>query len=73
MEINEQDLINYKLVVDNGGNHSAILKECMVALKKGWHPITIKFHEATGDCELTVWYKSPKGEMKILMGDEIGY
>ena len=65
--------IGDKLVVDNGGNHSAILKECMVALKKGWHPITIKFHEATGDCELTVWYKSPKGEMEILMGNVIGY
>lgn len=60
--------INDKLVVDNGGNHSAIMRNGMVALKKGWHPLIVKFHEASGGNELTVWYKSPKGESQILNG-----
>lgn len=59
-------------VVDNGGNHSAIEKNGMVALKKGWHPLTVKFHEATGGGQLTVWYTAPSGEKKILEGDVIG-
>ena len=40
--------------VDNGGNHSGILKDSMVALKKEWHPLLLKYHEATGGNELTV-------------------
>lgn len=61
--------IGEKLVVDNGGNHSAIRKEGMVALKKGWHPITVKFHEASGGSELTVWHTAPDAEEKTLQGN----
>ena len=64
--------IGDKLVVDNGGNHSAIMRDGMVALKKGWHPLMVKFHEATGGSELTVWYKSPNREKQILKGSVIG-
>lgn len=64
--------IGDKFVVDNGGNHSAIEKDGMVALKKGWHPLTVKFHEATGGGQLTVWYTAPNGEKKALEGDVIG-
>ena len=64
--------IGDKLVVDNGGNHSGITRDGMVALKKGWHPITVKFHEATGGSELTVWYKAPNSEKQILKGNIIG-
>jgi hexosaminidase len=60
--------IGEKMVVDNGGNHSAIRRDGMVALKKGWHPITVKFHEAGGGSELTVWYKAPSGEEQKLEG-----
>ncbi|RXJ49924.1 family 20 glycosylhydrolase [Gelidibacter gilvus] len=58
-------------VVDNGGNHSAMEKNGMVALKKGWHPLTIKYHEATGGGALEVWYTAPNGEKKVLKGDVI--
>lgn len=59
-------------VVDNGGNHSAIEKNGMVALKKGWHPLTIKYHEATGGGSLEVWYTAPNGEKKVLKREVIG-
>ncbi|MGC1631770.1 MAG: family 20 glycosylhydrolase [Gelidibacter sp.] len=64
--------IGDKFVVNNGGNHSAIEKNGMVALKKGWHPLTVKFHEATGGGQLTAWYKSPNGEKQVLGGAVIG-
>lgn len=61
-----------KMVVDNGGNHSAMEKNGMVALKKGWHPLTVFYHEATGGGELTVWYTAPHGDKKVLEGAVIG-
>lgn len=61
-----------KLVVDNGGNHAAIMREGMVALKKGWHPLMVKYHEQGGGNELTVWYKSPSNERQVLKGSVIG-
>ena len=65
--------IGDKLVVDNGGNHSGIMKNGMVALKKGWHPLIVKYHEATGGSELTVWYKAPNQDKKVLKGNVIGH
>lgn len=65
--------IGDKFVVDNGGNHSAIEKNGMVALKKGWHPITIYYHEATGGGSLEVFYKTPNGEKKTLNGNAIAH
>lgn len=65
--------IGDQLVVDNGGNHSAIEKNGMVALKKGWHPLTVIFHEATGGGQLTVWYTAPNGEKKVLKGNTIAH
>ena len=61
-----------KLVVDNGGNHPAIKRNGMVALKKGWHPLTVKFHEATGGGALTAYYKTPNGKEQVLDGNVIG-
>ncbi|NGY37760.1 family 20 glycosylhydrolase [Flavobacterium sp. XN-5] len=64
--------IGDKFAVDNGGNHSAIEKNGMVALKKGWHPLTIKYHEATGGGALDVWFKAPSGDKQVLKGAFIG-
>lgn len=64
--------IGKKMVVDNGGNHSAMEKNGMVALKKGWHPLIVKFHEATGGGTLKVWYTAPNGEKQVLEGAVIG-
>jgi len=65
--------IGEQLVVDNGGNHAGILRDGMIALKKGWHPITIKYHQGGGGSELAVWYKSPNGEKQLLKGSLLGY
>jgi len=65
--------IGDKLVVDNGGNHAGILRDGMIALKKGWHPITIKYHQGGGGSELAVWYKAPNQQRELLEGNIIGY
>ncbi|PCI04806.1 MAG: beta-hexosaminidase [Flavobacteriaceae bacterium] len=65
--------IGTQLVVDNGGNHAGIVREGMIALKKGWHPITIKYHQGGGGSELAVWFKGPTKEKQLLQGAFIGY
>lgn len=65
--------IGDKMAVDNGGNHSAIEKNGMVALQKGWHSITIKFHEATGGGQLSVSFKAPNGEKQVLKGNVLAH
>ena len=65
--------ISDKLVVDNGGNHAAILRDGMIALKKGWHPIQVLFHQGGGGSELAVWYTTPNGEKQLLNGEIIAY
>jgi len=64
--------INNKLIVDNGGNHAAILRDGMVALKQGWHTMDIFFHQGGGGSELNVWYTSPNGKKQLLTKDVIG-
>lgn len=58
--------IGDKLVVNNGGNHAAIKRDGMIALKKGWHPISIKYHQGGGGSELSVSYKAPSKEKEVL-------
>jgi len=65
--------IGEKLVVDNGGNHSRILKDSMVALKKEWHPLLLKYHEATGRNELTVRVTTRDGTKKKIDKNDIEY
>jgi len=62
-----------KLIVDNGGNHSAIKRTGMVALKKGWHSFSIIFHQGGGGGELTVWYAEQGQELKELDSTVSGY
>lgn len=65
--------IGEKLVVDNGGNHSGQLRTGMVALEKGWHPLTILFHQAGGGSELNAWYSEGSQPRKVIVGKIIGY
>jgi len=65
--------IGDKLVVNNGGNHAAIHRDGMIALKKGWHPISIKYHQGGGGSELAVWYKAPSDEKAHLIGEKSAF
>ena len=62
-----------KLIVDNGGNHSALKRSGMVALKKGWHPLSIIFHQGGGGGELTVWYAESGESFKVLDNTVCGF
>ena len=65
--------IGDKLVVDNGGNHAAISRDGMIALEKGWHPITIKYHQNGGGGELKTWVTIPNGDKKEIDKNVIAY
>ncbi len=58
--------IGDKLVVDNGGNHSAQQRAGMVALMPGYHPIAIIFHQGGGGGELSASYTVPGGTAQTL-------
>ncbi len=51
--------IDNDLVVDNDGQHSALLKSGQVALKAGSHPFAIDFIEAGGGFTLRLSYSTP--------------
>ena len=48
--------IEDEMVVDNGGYHAPRERSGMIALKTGWHPISVFFQQGTGGAELNVWY-----------------
>ena len=62
-----------KLIVDNGGNHASLKRSGMVALKKGWHPFSIIFHQAGGGGELNVTYAAPGEPFNQLDGSVCAY
>ncbi|MBT33626.1 MAG: hypothetical protein CMO01_28515 [Thalassobius sp.] len=58
--------INDQLVVDNGGSHSAKLKEGQVVLSKGKHPLKIEYFEDFDGQDLRLGWEGPgvkKGEI----------
>lgn len=56
--------IHNKLVVDNGGSHSARTRKGYISLKKGIHPIKITYFEDYSGQELAVYWKLPNTSEK---------
>ncbi|MCX6327034.1 MAG: DUF5605 domain-containing protein [Bacteroidia bacterium] len=56
--------IGDKLVVDNDGIHGEKEKWGQIALRKGFHPICVRFFEREGDCRLKVYYRIGGGVKK---------
>lgn len=65
--------IDDEMVVDNGGHHAPRERSGMIALKTGWHPISIYFQQGTGGSELSVWYNEGTQKSRALSGDLIAY
>ncbi|HUX57310.1 MAG TPA: DUF5605 domain-containing protein [Bacteroidales bacterium] len=54
--------IGDKLVVDNDGIHGEKEKWGQIALKKGFHPISVRFFDRAGLCSFKVLYRISSGE-----------
>ena len=65
--------IEDEMVVDNGGHHAPRERSGMIALKTGWHPISVFFQQGTGGSELNVWYTCGIQEDRTLSGEFIAY
>ncbi len=65
--------IEDEMVVDNGGHHAPRERSGMIALKKGWHPISVFFQQGTGGAELNVWYLYNMEKKRELTGNLIAY
>lgn len=61
------------MIVDNGGHHSSRERSGMIALKAGWHPLSVFFQQGTGGSELSVWYETGKEKNLKLTELTIGY
>ncbi|CAM9902032.1 unnamed protein product, partial [Ectocarpus fasciculatus] len=48
--------IGDEIVVDNGGYHGPRKRHGKVALKKGWHPISIRYKPSQNPRMINVWY-----------------
>lgn len=62
-----------KLVLDNGGNHGTRKRSGLVALKKGWHPFTISYHQSNSGGGLAVWYAEPNSSLMMLDNSVCGF
>lgn len=56
--------IDNQLVIDNDGQHSAVVKSGQIALKEGFHAFAIDFIEAGGGFTLKLDYSEDGGEVK---------
>ncbi|MEI6865329.1 family 20 glycosylhydrolase [Flavicella sp.] len=65
--------IGDELVVDNGGYHGPRKRYGKVALKKGWHPITIHYKPSENPRMIYVWYALQGEELKPINSSVTGF
>ncbi len=63
--------IGDSLVVDNNGLHGLGEKEGVVALAKGYHPITVDYFQGTGADSLAVYLQGPEIEKEPIPGSQL--
>ncbi|MBJ2174223.1 family 20 glycosylhydrolase [Aureibaculum sp. A20] len=61
------------LIVDNGGYHGPRKRYGKVALKKGWHPISIRYKPSHNPRMINVWYALQGETLKPLDNTVTGY
>ncbi len=62
-----------ELLVDNGGYHGPRKRYAKVALKKGWHPFTIRYLPSSNPRVITAWVTNPGEEAQFLDGSVCGF
>lgn len=62
--------IGQQLIVDNGGWHGPRKRYGKVALKKGWHPIVIKYRPSDNPRVIKAWY-AKQGEALVPLNQEV--
>jgi len=60
--------INNKLVLDNGGMHGIERVESEVYLKKGYHPIEVKYFDNYFGAIMRLKWKLPRGREELITG-----
>lgn len=65
--------IGNELVVDNGGWHGPRKRYGKVALKRGWHPMLIKYRPSNNPRAIEVWYAKQGEELMPLNNETCGF
>ncbi|CAH8282443.1 hexosaminidase [Mariniflexile fucanivorans] len=65
--------IGEEVIVDNGGYHGPRKRYGKVALKKGWHPITIHYKPSENPKMIDVWYAFQGEELTPISSSVTGF
>ncbi|MBP0902986.1 family 20 glycosylhydrolase [Mariniflexile gromovii] len=65
--------IGNEVVVDNGGYHGPRKRHGKIALKKGWHPITIHYKPSENPKMIDVWYALQGEELTPISSSVTGF
>lgn len=66
-------LIGDETIVDNGGYHGPRKRHGKVALKRGWHPISIHYQPSHNPRMINVWYAVQGEELQPLDTNVVGH
>jgi len=66
----DQLFIQDRLVVDNKGSNAARQRKGMIILKKGLHPVKLRYCQLGGGLKLEVWVKPPGEEKRRTTPDD---
>lgn len=65
--------IGDELIVDNGGYHGPRKRYGKVALKKGWHPISVRYKPSQNPRMINVWWAIQGEQLKPINNEVTGY
>ena len=66
-------LIHDELVVDNNGSHGARERKGEIALRAGYHPITVEYYQNNGGQSLSLGIEGPGIQKRDVLKEELFY
>ena len=66
-------VLDGKLLIDNDGLHKAETATQFIALRKGWHTVTVDYFQAGGDLDLSLSWSGPGIKNQIVPAEAFGH
>ena len=66
-------LLGGKLLIDNDGMHKAETATAFIALRKGWHAVTVDYFQAGGDFDLSLTWSGPGIKNQVVPASAFGH
>ena len=62
-----------KLLIANGGRDKGATATQFIALRKGWHAVTVDYFQAGGDLDLSLTWSGPGIKNQIVPAEAFGH